>query len=118
MSTLHETPSGLLVPESALPPVTPQSSTVNPFDIIFPSKASAERFAARCAVRWQYHIGMVNTAGEDEPERWRAVSRKGNGVVHDTQSPAYAVESNDTKLVAFINIKEHSDKAYSIVNKV
>ena len=114
MSDLVETPSGLVVPESALPP---PSSIINPFDIIFPSEDTAEKFATRCRVRWQYIMHNINDAKEDDPPKWRAIARRGNGIVHDTLSPGYQTGYDETELRPFVEIKKLKDDSFVIVNK-
>lgn len=115
--SLTETPSGLLVPESALPEPPPPSSVVNAYGIVFPSKETAEKFVDHCIVRWQYFLGVMNIAAEDKPESWRAAARKGSGVTHDTRIPGYVAQEGDNKLSSFVDIKKHNDKAFTIVNK-
>lgn len=117
-SELTETESGLLVPTSALPPPEPViTSVINPFGILFPTTDIAQKFADRCVVRWQYFIGMMNVAPETQEANWRAYSYKGPGIVHDTKSPAYKLDGNDTKLSRVTEIKKHGDQGFAIINK-
>jgi hypothetical protein len=111
-NNLVETPSGLLVPET----IEPVTSVIDPYSILFQSKYSAEQFVKRCAIRWEYAIGVYNAAREDDTPNWRPLARKTRGVVHDTTSPAYIKDDADVGLEAYISIDKYNDH-YRIVNK-
>lgn len=106
-----ETKSGLLVPENAVV----QSSEVNPYNILFPSEATADSFIDRCVVRWDYYVGILNISTSDTPE-WKTYARRDKGVVHDSQSSAYTNDAADCKLRPFVTVK-YVNNGYAIVNK-
>lgn len=119
--SLVETPSGLVVPESALPPIPSTTDLSGTFE----SKEAAERWVMQCVVRWQWSVRLVNL-NDNKPDaepKWRASARRTGGQIHDTTIETYAPNSEDRPLAPYVDVvkektaDESRPVVYRVVNK-
>jgi len=118
---LVETLSGLLVPESALPPLPSNVDLSGTFD----SKEAAEKWVAKCVVRWEWAISMdhVNYARPDEEPVFKARAYRKSGQIHDTTMESYEQNSEDKVMTPYVEVskEETGDEShpfiYRVVNK-
>lgn len=118
--TLVETPSGLVVPESALPPPPSTTDLSGTFD----TKDAAEKWVTKCVVRWDWAIGLINVnEGKDEDPKWRAHARRTSGQIHNTTMESYVKSSEDRPLAPYVDVvketttDENRPVVYRVVNK-
>lgn len=119
---LVETMSGLLVPESALPPPPSNTDLSGTFD----SREEAEKWVSKCIVRWHWAI-RTTLLDEDKPEDWdsyKVTAYRSGGEMHDTTMESYAEITEDRALVSYVEIiKENTADekrpiVYRVVNKL
>lgn len=123
MSDLVEMPSGLIVPESALPPPPPPPSHVS-IEGTFNTKEAAEAWVDQCVVRWQWALSMDNVASDpDDPPVWRANAHRTSGQIHNKTYETYVKNDSDVPLLSYVEVvkEQTEDEArpvvYRIVNK-
>lgn len=121
MSELVETLSGLLVPESALPPIPSNVDLSGTFS----SAEAAERWISKCVVRWEWSLALdhVNASNPDEEPRYRARAFRRGGQIHDTTRESYVENSEDKMLAPYVEVSKESVEdetlppIYRVVNK-
>lgn len=121
MSELVETLSGLLVPESALPPTPSNVDLSGTFD----SKEAAERWIAKCVVRWEWSLALdqVNWARPEEEPVFKARAFRRSGQIHDTTMGSYVENSEDKMLAPYVEVSKETtgDESlppiYRVINK-
>lgn len=124
MSDLVEMPSGLIVPESALPPPPPPPSHVS-IEGTFDTKEAAEKWVDQCIVRWQWSLSLdaISSDDEDAEPTWRAKAHRTSGQIHNKTYETYLKNDNDVPLLPYVEVvkEQTEDEAcphvYRIVNK-
>lgn len=131
MSDLVEMPSGLIVPETALPPPPPPPSHVS-IEGTFDTKEAAEKWVDQCVVRWEWSINLVEIPADDpdEPSKWKPNAHRTKGQIHNKTYSTYVKDNNDVPLTSYVEVvKEQIEDetlpidmprpvVYRIVNKV
>lgn len=94
------------------------SAVENFYEVRFESRADAEKWVARCRVRWSWMIGVVDLTPDEPEPTWAPQARRYAGAVHDTESPNYKFETGDVKLEGYVTTVEVKDKCFAVVGKI